>query len=125
VYSPSHEGAETDDGVGYPIISQTNFDELKDVVLPKMKTLYIAGQICTGEQVERLARIMPNLVDLRIGLGNDGFQMVCKVWNKLEEVNINPFQVDEQGLLGMKTGGKYHHFPNITDLKRKPGFFYF
>jgi len=100
-----------------PVISNTNFDELNDLVLPTMKTFCIQNQILTGTQIEKLGKMMPNITKLNVGLGNDGFQMVCKTWNKLQVLKIHPFQVDEKHLLGMKTRNSYYHFPNITDLR--------
>jgi len=84
-----------------------------------MKTLNLENQLCTGEQIEKLAKIMPNLINLHVGLGNDGFQMVCEVWKKLNELEIHPFQVDEKHLLGMKTRRSHYHYPNLTDLHGK------
>jgi len=90
------------------------------VVLPMMKTFSIyAAQLCTARHIEKLWKIMPNLTELHVGLGNDGFGMVCKMWNKLEKLWIHPFQVDEQGLLGTKVGEKCYYNPNITDLQGK------
>jgi len=77
----------------------------------------IINQLCTGEQIEKLGKIMPNLTRLNVGLENDGFEMVCKTWKKLEALEISPFLVDEQGLLGTKVGVKCYHLPNITDLQ--------
>jgi len=101
----------------YPIISNTNFDELNNLVFPTMRKFAIAGHICTGEQIGKLAKIMPNLTKLNDGLGNDGFQMVCSTWKNLQKLVIHPFQVDEVGLLGNKIGKGRYHLPNITDLQ--------
>jgi len=101
------------------VIANTNFDELNDLVLPTMKTFCIGNQFCTGELIVKLGKLMPNLTYLHVGLGNDGFQIICEVWNKLEVLEIHPFQVDESGLLGMRTRRGYYHYPNITDLRGK------
>jgi len=110
-------GLETYGEACYSIIATTNLDELNDLVLPKLKTFAVANELCTGIQIQKLAKIMPNLRELYVGLGNDGFEMVCKVWSRLEKLEIHPFQVDEEGLLGIKIGEKCYHLPNITDLK--------
>jgi len=103
----------------FPAIANTDFDDLIDLVLPSVKSFSIANQLCTGEQIEKLGKIMPNLTKLHVGLGNDGFQMVCKTWKKLENLVIIPFQVEEKGILGTKVGEKCYHLPNITDLQSK------
>jgi len=106
--------------VKYPVIADTNFDELRDVVLPNMNKFSIIGdELSTSAHIKNLAKLMPNLKELHVGLANDGFGMVCKVWNKLENLQIHPFQVDERGLLGTEFGEKCYHTPNITDLQGK------
>ncbi|CAL8136275.1 unnamed protein product [Orchesella dallaii] len=101
----------------FEVISKTNFEAFNNgLVLPYMEKFLMSEEICDGSQIELLSKLMPNLKHLRIGLGNEGFQMVCKVWKKLEQLQVNPFQVDEMGLLGVSEGKRYH-LPNLTDLK--------
>jgi len=84
-----------------------------------MEEFSIVSEFCTGDKIEKLAKLMPNVTQLSVGLGNDGFEMVCKMWNKLQSLSIHPFQVDEKGLLGIGTGSECYQLPNITDLKCK------
>jgi len=81
-----------------------------------MTKLYISNEFCTAAQIEKLGKIMPNLMELQVGFGNHGFEVVCKIWGKMKILLIQPCQVDEDGLLGMKAGEKYQR-PNVTNLQ--------
>ncbi|CAL8135861.1 unnamed protein product [Orchesella dallaii] len=100
------------------VVEKTNFysRELKGLVLPNLKAFIIGEEFCNKEQITKLAALMPNVRTLQLGMGNDGFRMVCKYWGQLEHLDINPMDVNEEGIFGIKNGKRYC-LPNITDLK--------
>ncbi|ODM90253.1 putative F-box/LRR-repeat protein 23 [Orchesella cincta] len=100
------------------IISSTNFasEPLKNLVLPQMEEFVVGYELCKGSDIEALGRLMPGLKRLRIGLDNEGFKAACKNWTQLRHLDLDPFDVEEEGILGIKDGKKYSQ-PNITDLK--------
>ncbi|CAL8128688.1 unnamed protein product [Orchesella dallaii] len=104
---------------GDSMIANTNFSgiELTSVVLPSMVEFVVDQELCNGDQVRELARMLPNIKRLRLGLGNDGFLTVCESWKQLEHLDIEPFDVDEEGILGVLDGQMYRQ-ANLTDLKR-------
>ncbi|CAL8076742.1 unnamed protein product [Orchesella dallaii] len=93
----------------------------QNVVLPRMEELYLAKELCGGVTVKGLMRLMPNLKKLRIGLGNEGFAMLCKIGRNLESLVLEPNAVTESAILGI-VGGEIHSVPNITDLKELMSF---
>ncbi|CAL8140262.1 unnamed protein product [Orchesella dallaii] len=109
------------------IVGNTKLEELSNsgVVVPSLEKFINVEEVCDGSQIELLSKLMPNLKHFRAGLGTEGFRMVCKVWKKMEHLEIRPFQVDEMGLLGtgMVNGEKYYyHHPNLTDLTELKSF---
>ncbi|CAL8135635.1 unnamed protein product [Orchesella dallaii] len=50
-------------------------------------------------------------------MGNSGFRIVCKYWSQLEHMHVEPMDVDEDGIFGVRNGKRYR-LPNIRDLKR-------
>ncbi|ODM96077.1 hypothetical protein Ocin01_10603 [Orchesella cincta] len=82
------------------MIGNTDFLQLDGVVLHKMNKLWIGEEICSGEHVAELAKLMPNLRRLRLGLGDDGFKMVCRTWEKLETLDIRPCQLTKETKAG-------------------------
>ncbi|CAL8133377.1 unnamed protein product [Orchesella dallaii] len=100
------------------VIANTDFtsEQLKCLEMTHMREFIVGHELCNGEQVENLAKLMPSLTKLRLGLGNSGFQVVCEKWNKLSHLDIEPFDVDEDGILGMEDDEKYRQ-SNLTDLK--------
>ncbi|CAL8133371.1 unnamed protein product [Orchesella dallaii] len=100
------------------VIANTDFtsEQLKCREMTHMREFIVGHELCNREQVEKLAKLMPGLTKLRLGLGNSGFQVVCEKWNKLRHLDTEPFDVDEDGILGIENDEKYRH-SNLTDLK--------
>ncbi|CAL8131099.1 unnamed protein product [Orchesella dallaii] len=88
----------------------------KNVVLPRIETLWLSQEVCGRETVKGLKRLMANLKKLKIGLGNQGFAEVCNTWKHLETLYVDPNFVTESAILG-SVGGRKYSVPNITDLK--------
>ncbi|CAL8136277.1 unnamed protein product [Orchesella dallaii] len=105
----------------YPLVRKTNFEEFNQLVLPDLEKLYLGKEILTGTQIFQLGNIMPNLKEVRMGLGNNGFSTLCQVWKGLKVLKIHAFQVQEKAILGViqtKTKSKNQsRLPNLTDLK--------
>ncbi|ODM87728.1 hypothetical protein Ocin01_18955 [Orchesella cincta] len=102
----------------HPVIASTDFQgvELKNLVLPNMVQFIVGQELCSGEQVEQLGKLMPYLKRVRLGLDNSGFRKVCQIWKQLEHLDIQPFNVSEEGFLGT-VDGKMYSQPNLTDFK--------
>ncbi|CAL8133369.1 unnamed protein product [Orchesella dallaii] len=100
------------------VIANTDFtnSRLRRLEMAHMREFIVGHELCNREQVKNLRKLMPALTKLRLGLGNSGFQVVCEKWNKLRHLDIEPFDVDEDGILGMENDEKYRH-SNLTDLK--------
>ncbi|CAL8148625.1 unnamed protein product [Orchesella dallaii] len=107
------------------IVGKTKLEKLSDsgVVFPSLEKFINVEELCDGSQIRLLSKLMPNLKHFRAGLGTEGFRMVCKVWKKMEHLEIRPFKVDEGGLLGaVSREENYYHHPNITDLTELKSF---
>ncbi|CAL8131087.1 unnamed protein product [Orchesella dallaii] len=90
---------------------------LKDLVLPQMEELRVNNEYWSNKKIVKgFACMMPNLKKLKIGLGNDGFGMLCQIWKDLESLTVEPNAITESAILGSVKGCKYS-VPNITDLK--------
>jgi len=68
------------------------------------------------EEILALGKILPNVKHLNIGLNNYGFRAVCRTWKSLESLKIMPWNIDENGCLGIQEGTLFR-LPNIMDLK--------
>ncbi|CAL8133315.1 unnamed protein product [Orchesella dallaii] len=103
---------------GVRVIGETNFsgEEMRGVVLPNLETFIFGTEVCNGSQVQELSKLMPNLKTLQLGMGNCGFQMLCKEWDRLEHLTIDPADVNEEGFLGTQNNMIYCD-PNLIDLK--------
>ncbi|CAL8135807.1 unnamed protein product [Orchesella dallaii] len=100
------------------VIEQTNFSgrEMIGVVLSNMETAILGPEVCNQVCVKSLAKLMPHLKTLQLGMTIDGFHTLCKEWNHLQHLTIDPMDLQELDLLGVKNEMKYC-VPNITDLK--------
>ncbi|CAL8143485.1 unnamed protein product [Orchesella dallaii] len=95
--------------------------DLQNLVLPQIEELLLSKELCRGVIVKKLGWMMPNLKKLRVGLGSDGFAMLCETWKDLESLEIEPNEVTESAILG-SAGGRKYSVPNITDLKELTSF---
>ncbi|CAL8075650.1 unnamed protein product [Orchesella dallaii] len=105
--------------VPYPV-GNTDFSKLENTVLPKMEEFILCGKhdtVCFPEQVAALARLMPNLRKVRLGLDNDGFRILCSAWKDLELLIIQPCEVNNCGITGT-IPGLQTRLPNLTNLTR-------
>ncbi|CAL8075636.1 unnamed protein product [Orchesella dallaii] len=103
----------------YPVGS-TDFSKLENTVLPQMEDFILCGEhdtVCSPEQVAALARLMPNLKKVRLGLANDGFWIVCSAWKELELLIIQPCEVNNCGITGI-IPGLQTQLPNLNNLTR-------
>ncbi|CAL8135831.1 unnamed protein product [Orchesella dallaii] len=100
------------------VIGNTNFSgrEMRGKVLYELETFMFGTEVCNGRRVKALAKLMPNVKTLQLGMGNGGFQILCRQWKCLEHLTIAPMDVNEQGLLGIKKKVRYCA-PNLTDLR--------
>jgi len=94
------------------------FREVLQSLPENIESFSVEGEAYAGVQIAKLQVIMPRLKSLRVGLGKDGFEMVCRKWKNLETLHVFPYLISEDGLLGVVNGRKYAA-PNITDLKRE------
>ncbi|CAL8068931.1 unnamed protein product [Orchesella dallaii] len=107
-------------------VGNTDFSQLDNTLLQKMEEFIMCGKndtICSAEQVAALARIMPNLRKVRVGLDNDGFRIVCSAWRELELLIIHPCEVNACGITGTLPGLQTQ-LPNLNDLTQLRYFAY-
>ncbi|CAL8097613.1 unnamed protein product [Orchesella dallaii] len=98
-------------------LENTNFSRnFRGVILPNLQTLVFGTQVVDWTQIKSLAKLMPNIKTLQLGMGNYGFIKVCRHWSQIEHIHVEPMDIDEDGILGFK-GGEQYRLPNITDLK--------
>ncbi|CAL8133297.1 unnamed protein product [Orchesella dallaii] len=103
----------------YPV-GNTDFTQLQNTILPKMEEFILCGKhdtVCSPEQVAALAKSMPNLKKVRLGLANDGFRIVCSAWKELELLMIQPCEVNNSGIAGT-IPGLQTQLPNLNNLTR-------
>ncbi|CAL8149517.1 unnamed protein product [Orchesella dallaii] len=107
-------------------VGNTNFSQMENTVFPKIEEFILCGKndtVCSAEQVAALARIMPNLKKVRVGLDNDGFRIVCSAWKEMELLIIHPCEVNACGITGTLPGLQTQ-LPNLNDLTRLRYFAY-
>jgi len=102
----------------HSLVKRTDFEQLNGVVHENLEHFSVEDEVYSGAYIKELARLMPRLKSLRVGLKNDGYEMVCRNWGNLETLDIFPYRISEQGFLGVVDGEKYAA-SNITDFKRK------
>ncbi|CAL8140326.1 unnamed protein product [Orchesella dallaii] len=112
----------------YKPTNEARFEQKLDEVLLRgskmkaknLKDLSIISDGCSAVEICKLGQLIPNVRKLQIGLDNEGFREVCKTWRKLESIEIVPFRVGEEGILGKDEkgkGGANFLLPNITQLQ--------
>ncbi|CAL8075644.1 unnamed protein product [Orchesella dallaii] len=109
-----------DNSPGACPVRNTDFTQLQNTILPNMEEFILCGKhdrICSREQVTALARLMPNLKKVRLGLDNDGFWSVCSAWKELELLIIQPCDVKNSGITGTIPGIQTQ-LPNLNNLTR-------
>ncbi|CAL8135857.1 unnamed protein product [Orchesella dallaii] len=107
---------QNDFGHDYPVNTTISCANFRGVILPNLETLVVGTQFLDGKQMKNLAKLAPNIKTLQLGMGNSGFRIVCKYWSQLEHVHVEPMDVDEDGIFGVRNGERYR-LPNIRDLK--------
>ncbi|CAL8137832.1 unnamed protein product [Orchesella dallaii] len=96
----------------------TNFScrNFGGVILANLETLVVGTQVVDGTEMKNLAKLMPNIKTLQMGMGNAGFRMVCNYWTKMEHLHVEPMDINENGIFGVVNGERYR-LPSIKDLK--------
>ncbi|CAL8135895.1 unnamed protein product [Orchesella dallaii] len=96
----------------------TNFScrNFGGVILPNLETFVFGTQVVDEMEMKNLAKLMPNIKTLQIGMGNAGFRMVCNYWTQLEHLHVEPMDINENGIFGIRNGERYC-LPSIKDLK--------
>ncbi|CAL8140236.1 unnamed protein product [Orchesella dallaii] len=98
-------------------LEKTNFSRnFSEVILPNLQTLVFGPQLVDWTHMKCLAKLMPNIKTLQLGMGNHGFTKVCRHWSQIEHIHVEPMDIDEDGIFGVRDGEQYR-LPNITDLK--------
>ncbi|CAL8135851.1 unnamed protein product [Orchesella dallaii] len=103
-------------GYDYPVKTIFSCETFRGVILPNLKTVVVGTQFLDRKQMKNLAKWAPNIKTLQLGMGNSGFRIVCKYWSQLEHMHVEPMDVDEDGIFGVRNGERYR-LPNIRDLK--------
>ncbi|CAL8135805.1 unnamed protein product [Orchesella dallaii] len=105
-------------GNSVEVIGLTKFSgrKMRRLILSNLETAILGPEIGNLACIKALARLMPNLKKLQLGVRCGSFQILCKEWNHLQHLTIDPMDVDESAFLGIKNNVKYC-VPNITDLK--------
>ncbi|CAL8146958.1 unnamed protein product [Orchesella dallaii] len=103
------------------MIEQTDFSQLENKVNSNLVEFVNGDEVCTGEQMRSLAKVMPNLQRLRIGVGDDGFRVLCDEWkSSMMELELAPSSTVHAGVFAGILGDCHDAStrpPNITDLK--------
>ncbi|CAL8135899.1 unnamed protein product [Orchesella dallaii] len=86
------------------------------VILPNLETFVFGTQVVDEMEMKNLAKIIPNIRTLQLGMGNVGFRMLCNYWPQLEYLHVGPMDINENGIFGGWNGEQYR-LPSIKDLK--------